>query len=201
LSVVLAGFAVFTGIALTTDSAISEYITSFTFPYLAIFFMMLPALEVLKQEDKTQFDRFKLTLPVSRGTIVRSHYLFYLTLVVGAGLLVILLLNAYMLITGNPIENVVMRILPFVFMGLIAGSFAYPCLYLFGANKSDIIIIISVFAAFWIMYWGLPLLTQSIPYLTEIPASLTTVLFVLVSACMYLLSYVISNTMYKKKDF
>ena len=42
-----------------------------------ILFAAIPALEVIKYESKSGYEKYVLTLPVTRNNIVQSHYLFY----------------------------------------------------------------------------------------------------------------------------
>ncbi len=37
----------------------------------------LPSLEIIKKENSSGYDRYVLTLPVSKKNIVTSHYIFY----------------------------------------------------------------------------------------------------------------------------
>ena len=43
---------------------------------LIILLMAMPALEVIKLESKTGYDKYVLTLPISRKNVVQSHYIF-----------------------------------------------------------------------------------------------------------------------------
>ncbi len=44
---------------------------------LSILLVVMPALDVIKYEGKSGYDKYVLTLPVNRRHIVQSHYLFY----------------------------------------------------------------------------------------------------------------------------
>lgn len=44
---------------------------------LIILLIAMPALEIIKYEGKSGYDKYVLTLPVTRNNIVQSHYLFY----------------------------------------------------------------------------------------------------------------------------
>lgn len=45
--------------------------------YVYYLFAAIPALEVIKYESKSGYEKYVLTLPVTRSNIVQSHYFFY----------------------------------------------------------------------------------------------------------------------------
>jgi hypothetical protein len=161
---------------------------------------------VLKHEGKSHFDKYKLTLPFRRSTIVRSHYFFYLLTTVAGMAVTYGLLQIYFFATGSNINTGML--FTFGFVVLLAGAISYPLLYRFGTEKSDVIIIVSVFSSFGIMM-GLNYVLSVVPRLADITfnfrggiSSLTlSVVYFVVGLLLYGLSFVISKTIYNKKEF
>ncbi len=115
---------------------------------LIILFVVMPALEVIKYESKSGYDRYVLTLPVSRTNIVQSHYFFYLLIVVIGAVLSYGVFFVYSLGSDEPIVgsdepiDSIFNIVSFgTFIVLFAGAIVYPLLYMIGPEKSDAIVI------------------------------------------------------------
>ena len=88
---------------------------------LAILFLVMPALEVIKHEGKSGYDKFVLTLPVTRKKVISSHYMFYLLVVLMGTLLSISVFYLYGFITSNPIEHIISIVSTGTFIVITAG--------------------------------------------------------------------------------
>jgi ABC-2 type transport system permease protein len=74
---------------------------------LIILLMAMPALEVIKLESKTGYDKYVLTLPVSRKNVVQSHYVFYFFIVVSGTILSYGVFFMYSFISKSAVEDIV----------------------------------------------------------------------------------------------
>lgn len=124
---------------------------------LIILLMAMPALEVIKLESKTGYDKYVLTLPISRKNVVQSHYIFYFLIVVSGTILSYGVFSMYSLISQSAVEDIINIVLFGTFIVLFAGALAYPLLYVFGAEKSDGIVLGGGMGAF-----SLPLLYKEL---------------------------------------
>ena len=107
-----------------------------------ILFAAIPALEVIKYESKSGYEKYVLTLPVTRNNIVQSHYLFYFIVVIIGTLLSYSIFYVHASVSDTPIDDDIFKSVSLgTFIILNAGAIAYPLLYIFGAEKSDAITI------------------------------------------------------------
>ncbi|WP_214482180.1 ABC-2 transporter permease [Bacillus sp. SM2101] len=170
---------------------------------LTTLLVAMPAIEIIKYEGKSGYDKYVLTLPVSRSNIVKSHYFFYLLTVIIGTILSYAILYVYGLISESPIN----AILNIVFLGtvivLISGAIAYPFLYVFGLEKSDAISIGSAFGGL-VTTLGLQSL---VGYLIEqLPLNIdhslfVPVIFLLFGIIIYILSFFVAALIYRRKEF
>lgn len=108
---------------------------------MTILFVVMPALEVIKIEAKTGYDKYVLTLPVNRQQIVRSHYAFFFGVALFGALVSYVICLVHSSLFGGPSMKATDILTWGLFIVLFAGSVAFPLLYRFGADKSDSIVL------------------------------------------------------------
>lgn len=137
-------FFTYTGLAILVSAVIFYFGDASMHRFVAmliILFVVMPALEVIKYESKSGYDRYVLTLPVSRTNIVQSHYVFYLLVVVIGAVLSYGVFFVYSLGSDEPIDSIFNIVSFGTFIVLFAGAIVYPLLYMVGPEKSDAIVI------------------------------------------------------------
>ncbi|MDI6535030.1 ABC-2 transporter permease (plasmid) [Bacillus mycoides] len=170
-----------------------------------ILFAAIPALEVVKHESKSGYDKYVLTLPVTRGNIVQSHYFFYFLVVIIGTLLSCGIFYVHGLISGTTIDDSIFKGVSLgIFIILNAGAISYPLLYVFGAEKSDAITIGSACGGL-LAYFGLQgvigYLIEQLPLSNLSPALYISILYTILGVIIYILSFFISILIYHKKEF
>ncbi|MEC0902390.1 MULTISPECIES: ABC-2 transporter permease [Bacillus] len=170
-----------------------------------ILFAAIPALEVVKHESKSGYDKYVLTLPVTRGNIVQSHYFFYFLVVIIGTLLSCGIFYVYGLISGATIDDSIFKGISLgIFIILNAGAISYPLLYVFGAEKSDAITIGSACGGL-LAYFGLQgvigYLIEQLPLSNLSPVIYISILYTIFGVIIYILSFLISILIYHKKEF
>ena len=96
-----------------------------------ILFAAIPALEVIKYESKSGYEKYVLTLPVTRNNIVQSHYLFYFIVVIIGTLLSYSIFYVHASVSDTPIDDDIFKSVSLgTFIILNAGAIAYPLLYI-----------------------------------------------------------------------
>jgi hypothetical protein len=170
-----------------------------------ILFAAIPALEVVKHESKSGYDKYVLTLPVTRGNIVQSHYFFYFLVVIIGTLLSCGIFYVHGLISGTTIDDSIFKGVSLgIFIILNAGAISYPLLYVFGAEKSDAITIGSACGGL-LAYFGLQgvigYLIEQLPLSNLSPALYISILYTIFGVIIYILSFFISILIYHKKEF
>ncbi|KAB7672198.1 ABC-2 transporter permease [Bacillus sp. B1-b2] len=173
---------------------------------LIILFSSLPALEVLKIESKSGYDKYVLTLPVSRTKIVKSHYYFYFIVAAIGALLSYGVFQIYGLVTDAPINNIFSIISFGIFIVLFAGSLVYPLIYILGTEKSDVIVLGGGMGGL-LTTFGLQTLIQLVVErlsLTNVDAVSTIyipVIYILCGIILYFASFFVARIIYLNKEF
>lgn len=201
-------FFVFMGVAIL-GSGLVFYFGDASMYYLiavfTIFFAAIPALEVIKYESKSGYDKYVLTLPVTRSNIVQSHYFFYFSVVIIGTLLSCGIFYVHGLVSDTPIDDSIFKSVSLgSFIILNAGAISYPLLYIFGAEKSDAITIGSACGGL-VVYFGLQsvigYIIEQLPLSNLNPSLYISILYTLFGVIIYILSFFISTFIYHKKEF
>lgn len=169
---------------------------------LIILLMAMPSLEVIKTESKSGYDKYVLTLPVSRSNIVQSHYIFYFSVVIFGALLSYCIIYVYDLVSDTPTYSLFNIVSMGTFVVLIAGAIVYPLLYIFGPDKSDAIVLGGGIVGFFARF-GFGFLVEQLPMSRlNIDTSLSIpVVFIMFGIFIYILSYFIAVFIYHNKEF
>lgn len=169
---------------------------------LNILLMVMSALDVIKFEGKSGYDKYVLTLPVSRGQVVQSHYLFYLLVVIYGVLLSFCIFSIYSFVSGTEIKDMFHSICFGTFAVLITGGINFPLYYIFGSEKSDSITLGSVGGAILIT-----IVTQTLVggLATSMdandPERFVPIVYLLFGLLVYIISLFSSMFIYQKKEF
>lgn len=171
---------------------------------LPMIFMVIPAFEVLKHESKSGWNKFVLTLPLKRSHIVQSHYIFFSMMMVIGLLVTIVLFVIFELILGNTLtDQSVYSIMSGVGIVLILGFFTYPLTYHFGTEKSDMVLFFGIIAAIAIFYlsslWYSMIITDTIQGINH--DLVYSISFVAITLVLFIVAYVITLKVYKRKEF
>ncbi|MGG0458959.1 ABC-2 transporter permease [Bacillus mycoides] len=180
------------------DASMYRFIAMFT-----ILFAAIPALEVIKYESKSGYDKYVLTLPVTRSNIVQSHYLFYFLVVIIGTLLSYGIFYVYGLVLDTPIDEGILKSVSLgTFIILNAGAISYPLLYVFGAEKSDAITIGSAGGGLLATFGLQSLIGYLMEQLSLSNSSLyVPIIYTIFGLIIYILSFFVSVFVYKKKEF
>lgn len=147
-------------------------------------------------DERVKWDKFALTMPIKRKDLVLSKYILsYMTV-----LLSILVYLIYLLVLGRTIDQKLL----FTTGGIVAICILYqsiflPIIFKFGTEKGRIIFFIGCAVPYILVY-----LTNKTNFLKAPSQELIDFLPVIVSVgtvVISILSILISNKIYKKKDF
>ncbi len=199
----------YTGLAILVSGILLYFGDSSMHSIGAIFiilFMTMPVTEVIKIGARSGYDKYVLTLPVSRATIVQSHYLFYFYIVIIGALLSYSIFYVYDLVSITSIDGIFRIVSIASFIVLFAGALIFPLLFILGSEKSDAIVIGSGMGGFFatIVLQGL------VGYLIELlPLSNLNIdtsiyvgfIYLIFGAIIYIISYFIAVFIYYKKEF
>lgn len=155
--------------------------------------IMLPIVNIslISYDERSHWDSFLETTPVSRSTAVTEKYLLNLLLLLlwSPVVLAVYLIQAANL--GSPVQAVCICI----YMALFFPAIIYPFIFALGSEKGRFAYFIFIFAAMVIVAAGVSLMDQGA---FVIPANLSLILL-LPPIAAYLISWRISVALYKKR--
>ena len=153
----------------------------------------------LSYDSQSGWDTYVSTLPVSRSDVVMSKYILSYLFALAGGLIALLIgwINGIIKNSGNFFEMLVSAYVMFS-IAIVFVSVLLPLIYKFGVERSRIIIIaavaIPVVAVFAIVKTGVATMPND--------QMVTRILFLspFILAICVVLSYAISNMVYRKKE-
>lgn len=175
----------------------------------AVIVMMLPA-NSISYDEFYHWDRYVLTMPVSRKMVVQSKY----ALCVLLSCFMLLVGAAFTLLLGSSFVDAFFGILCVAAMSLIISALALPCMFKWGAQRGRLILILICGAAGAVL--GILLISVSFGNLGEsvgglmpgegqhsgaLTAGMLTAGLLLLTAIITVISYRIACGIYEKKEF
>lgn len=165
------------------------------FSGMVVMLAVMVPITALSYDEKNKWDRYALTMPLMRGTIVLSKYILGLIFLIAAFILAFL---SNIIFTETILyENLTIN-LTILSVGIIMMSFILPIILKFGVEKGRILMMIVIFTPVAIIVM-LPKLGIPAPEQETIEIFLK---YLPVTAIItYALSILISMSIYKKKEF
>lgn len=163
----------------------------------------LPSLEIIKKENNSSFDKYVLTLPITRKMIVKGHYIFYfLTSLIGLVASYIVYTTYILLDSANLNSAFIESASIGIFIVLFGGALVFPLLYIFGSEKSDAIVISGGMLGLVAVFLLQIIISQFQYFLNfEDLSNIVPLIYIFSGLVIYVMSYYISSYIYKRKDF
>ena len=157
----------------------------------------------MRAEKEKGWNRYELTMPISRKDVVVSKYLLFL-LLCGGGMLIGFFVNIVSMIMRGNISwlNMIIYIMISFVVALLAGSFLIPLTYKLGTDQSETLSLICYAVPVGVLIAILLLMKNKIQNLYAIHNLLFWMGGILgVTIVLFLLSAFISYRIYKAKQF
>ena len=157
----------------------------------------------MKKEFVSKWGKYKLTLPVKRAAIVKSHFISHLIwLLVGAlyaGIVISLSWALHCCPYDNSIDVVSIFALG-ISVSIFMGAFFFPLFYLGGEERSDIFLLISLVCGIAVVLGIISVLNL---YLTPgvITILVSAAILIVCSLLMFALSYPLTVGIYHNKEY
>ncbi len=172
------------------------------FIYIAITALSVNGVTGMRKDADVKWSKLELTLPVKRSDIIKSKYISYLFWVL-IGIVTASIFTALaVVIHGNVFFVYGFRDLSSLFtlgtaIALMAGALFYPMAYLFGVDKSETLLVVSVIGSigFAIFFIWIVNLDEMLGYYTRLS------IFAFIAILIFLISYIITNIIYRRKEF
>lgn len=153
-----------------------------------------------RKDAVSKWNKYEITMPVRRKEIVQCKYLSYLFWVFASTVLAGLVTAAAMLIHGDSFLAIGGAGLASMFalgigIAVLTGGFFYPLSYLFGVEKSETALIISILAAM-----GFAIVSLNLLHTLHFTFSLRMGAFIAAYMLLFVCSYALSLLLYSKKE-
>lgn len=171
--------------------------------FIAVTVFIMPSLVIstISMDDFVKWDKYALTLPLSRKDIVKSKYeLLLLLSIIGAiiGLAVTAVYN--LVVNQASVEDILMMGIMMVAISIALLGIVMPVIYKFGVEKARILMMACIFLPI-ILILGLVYAAENLGVgLPEVSSLLLIVMTLIISAAVFLLSYFVSLRIYSKTD-
>lgn len=156
----------------------------------------------LQKDNTSNWSKYERTLPVKIRDIVMARYISFLIFSVIGILLATLTVVLLSVISAQPMnfERVGYGYSFGITFALLVPALLYPLVLKFGADKSEIMLLISVAITLFLFNGGSLILT---PYLINLNNAnmIYRIAFIVISVVMFISSYFISLSIYKRKEF
>lgn len=161
------------------------------------------AVTSIKKEFTSKWGKYKLTLPIKRANIIKSYFISQLIWLIVGIVFAGASISLSWLLHGCPFDKSIDTLSVFalgISVSLLTGAFFFPLLYLGDEEKSEVSLVISLLCGIGI---ALGIISTLNLYLTP---GVTTVLIgavvlIICSLLMFVLSYPVTVSIYKKKEY
>ncbi|MDQ0207439.1 ABC-2 transporter permease [Alkalicoccobacillus murimartini] len=171
--------------------------------FLPLFLLATAALEVVRHEAISGWNKYVLTLPVKRIRVVQSHYLFFLILtIVGVLISIVAYMIAQFVFGLSPSAGYINSLLNIMGISFTMGFVVYPLTYILGTEKAETVTLvgagvgIGVFFLSAFIFDFIPIEIQGLN-----SDQLFSLSFMIINFVLFIISYIVSIQVYKRKEF
>lgn len=156
----------------------------------------------LQKDNASKWSKYERTLPLKICTVVRARYIsFFIFAIIGIllGTITVLLFS---LISGQPLnlERVGYGYSFGITFALVVPALLYPLVLKFGADKSEILLMIAVLITVGLFVGGSVILEPYLNHLNNVNM-IYRIVCIAIGFIMFIGSYFISLALYKRKEF
>lgn len=178
--------------------------TSILVALVAVVGLTVP-LSSVATDDATHWDRYAVSTPVSRRGIVAGKYLFaVLVILLGAAVTAVLMLLFWSFgMADASLEELLSMVAACIFLTLLLNAVTLPFLLKYGAEKArmiSMVLFVSIFGGS-ILVGGLISRGLELPRFPDWVLLSGPILLAVFCVAAYLVSYLISLNIYRKKEF
>lgn len=161
---------------------------------------LLPAtaFSLIKQDNSAGWDKYEITLPVRRFTIILSKYLTFILLLLASFILTFGLYQIFNSFAPSPPASLFNGILRGIGFVLCSASLTYVLSYLLGPEKGDILMLLSF--GFAIAVFGGTFAVQNMFTETVVDEAFS-IIYLFISVVLFILSFLLNGYIYKRKEF
>lgn len=154
----------------------------------------------IQKDGASKWNKFELTMPISRKDVIKARYISFLLYILLGILMAILSVLLYDVVTGaTNYERVGYGFVFGIAFAMSIPTFMTPLVLIFGIDKNEALLMVSVVISLFMFFGCSAILT---PFLSNFSnANLVfRIGYFILSIILYLLSYLFSLFLYKRKE-
>lgn len=170
--------------------------------YISLISCMM-VVSTMSYDDMAKWDKYALTMPVTRKEVVSSKYLVMLLFTtIGTIIGIIITMISGFFVKEVYIDEMLISAVIVFSIALIFGSVLIPLIYKFGTQKARILIILCALTPTFIVIVGSKIMESLGVNMPTGEVIIKFIYFVpIVSIIILIVSYFISTNIYKRKEF
>ncbi|WP_400206992.1 ABC-2 transporter permease [Candidatus Methanomassiliicoccus intestinalis] len=173
----------------------------FAFISVTVFIMASLVISTISLDNAVMWDKYALTLPLSRQDIVKSKYVLLLLLsIIGAVIGLVACAIYETIVNENSLAEMLQMGLLMATMAVAIFSIVLPIIYKYGVEKARMLMVLCIFLPVVVVLSLVYFAENSSVDLAFLDGPLLTVLAMLIAAAAFIVSYFISVRIYSRQD-
>ena len=173
----------------------------FAFISVTVFIMASLVISTISLDNAVMWDKYALTLPLSRQDIVKSKYVLLLLLsIIGAVIGLVACAIYETVVNENSLAEMLQMGLLMATMAVAIFSIVLPIIYKYGVEKARMLMVLCIFLPVVVVLSLVYFAENSSVDLAFLDGPLLTVLAMLIAAAAFIVSYFISVRIYSRQD-
>lgn len=172
------------------------------FVYLSITALSVTAVASMRKDADVKWNKYELTLPVTRKVIIKSKYVSYLFWVLIGTIIAAVFIALAHLFHGNiffayGVQDIASLFGLGIGIAILVGALFFPLAYLVGIDKSEVLLVISIIGGIGLAFLFVWLINQGdiADYYVELG------IFDASCVLLFAISYFATNDIYKNREF
>lgn len=155
----------------------------------------------LQRDVSSQWNKFEITMPVRRKDVVKAKYIcFILNGVLGIAAALLTVIISQLLQIDINVEKVFFGITFGIVITFALPALMYPLLLIFGVDKTEMVLSISVILISILFVGSSVIFNYIMPDLSVYSNLVFRCLIIVISIILFIISYMFSVILYKKKE-
>ena len=155
----------------------------------------------LQIDESSKWNKFELTLPVKRRTIINAKYVSFIILIAFGILISTLTAIVFIVFKGSvDIKDLILGYCFGLTLSIATPAFMYPFILKMGAEKSDLIIVLSGGLSVVLMY-SISILLSLFVTGISFRSPIVGITAVIVSVLLFILSYFLAVWIHRNKEY
>lgn len=166
----------------------------------------LNAIGGIQKENTSKWKKYKLTAPVKRADIVKSYYLCHIVWLFTGIVFDLLFIGLSAILHGyghlfDKRTDILMIFTAGICIALLVGAIFFPVFYAGGSERYEATWTISILCAIGIFMGAIAAVNFWFSPMTELTLAITAVIFIAVSAFIFILSFLLSVGIFRRKEY